>query len=140
MGRIVIVNDEPNVLEVMMAVLEEDGHAVRGFAHGPEALAALEEGMTDLVITDCSNQPIDGVEFVRRLRGGSGCPRSVRLRLGARDRGRAARNAARSAKLRPTAILRRGAHDKSSLRIAVTTYRTALTIQACNYHRVRATV
>ena len=74
MGRIVIVNDEPNVLEVMMAVLEEDGHAVRGFAHGREALTALEEEMADLVITDCSNHPIDGVEFVHRLRGWSDVP------------------------------------------------------------------
>jgi DNA-binding response OmpR family regulator len=47
---------------------------VRAFAHAPEALDALEQDAADLVITDGTNSPIDGIEFVRRLRTFSDTP------------------------------------------------------------------
>ncbi len=74
MSSIVVVNDEPNVLMFIRTFLEEDGHSVRAFAHAPEALAALQTEAADLVITDGTNWPINGIEFVRRLRSFSGVP------------------------------------------------------------------
>ena len=68
MSTIVVVNDEPNILEIVQRLLEEEGYKVLGFAHGLEALAALGAAPADLVITDGSNHPISGVELVRQLR------------------------------------------------------------------------
>jgi len=68
MRKIVVVNDEPNILKIVQTLLEEEGYNVRTFAHGLEALAAIELAPAELVITDGSNHPISGVELVRRLR------------------------------------------------------------------------
>lgn len=68
MHTIVVVNDEPNILEIVQSLLEEQGYGVRAFAHGAEALVALGKVPADLVITDASNHPMSGVELVRRLR------------------------------------------------------------------------
>ncbi len=67
MRTIVVVNDEPNILEIVQSLLQEEGHSVRVFAHGPEALAAISAEPADLLITDGSNHPMPGVELVRRL-------------------------------------------------------------------------
>lgn len=74
MHTIVVVNDEPNVLEIVQSLLEEQGYGVRAFAHGAEALVALGKTRADLVITDASNHPMSGVELVRRLRHLSDVP------------------------------------------------------------------
>ena len=68
MSTVIVVNDEPRILEMVRSLLEEAGHCVRPFAHGPEALVALGGARADLIITDATNHPMSGVEFVRRLR------------------------------------------------------------------------
>ncbi|KAB2938012.1 MAG: response regulator [Hyphomicrobium sp.] len=68
MHTIVVVNDEPNILEIVQSLLAAQGYGVRAFAHGAEALVALGKAPADLVITDASNHPMSGVELVRRLR------------------------------------------------------------------------
>lgn len=74
MSTIVIVNDEPNILEIVRSLLQAEGYRVRTFAHGPEALAAFGAEPADLLITDSSNHPMTGVELVRRLRHVSDVP------------------------------------------------------------------
>ena len=74
MSKIVVVNDEPNILEIVQSLLQEEGHSVRALAHGTEALAAISAEPADLLITDGSNHPMTGVELVRRLRHVSDVP------------------------------------------------------------------
>lgn len=74
MHAIVVVNDEPTILEIVQSLLEEEGYGVRAFAHGPEAMVALGQAPADLVITDASNHPMSGVELVRCLRHISEAP------------------------------------------------------------------
>jgi two-component system OmpR family response regulator len=71
MNSIIVVNDEPNILKIVQNLLETEGYGVRAYPHGLEALAA---GPADLVITDGSNHPMSGVEFVRQLRRVSDVP------------------------------------------------------------------
>lgn len=74
MSKIVVVNDEPNILEIVQSLLQEEGYSVRAFAHGFDALAAISAEPADLLITDGSNRPMTGVELVRRLREVSDVP------------------------------------------------------------------
>ena len=74
MSTIIVVNDEPRILEMVRSLLEEEGHRVRAYPHGLEALAAVSAEPADLLMTDGSNHPMTGVELVRRLRHVSDVP------------------------------------------------------------------
>lgn len=74
MNTIVVVNGEPSILEIVQRLLQVEGYHVRVFAHGLEALAAVNAEPADLLITDGSNYPMTGVELVRRLRHVSDVP------------------------------------------------------------------
>ncbi len=50
--RILVVDDEPLVYQSVKMMLEYDGHRVETASSGKEALALLEKGQFDLVITD----------------------------------------------------------------------------------------
>jgi CheY-like chemotaxis protein len=68
MGRILVVDDEPAVLEVVCDVLEEAGHEVAGIGH-PVVTFGLISGMRpDMVLLDLMLPEMDGVELARRLR------------------------------------------------------------------------
>jgi signal transduction histidine kinase len=67
--RILIVDDEPTVLEALADTLAEDGHAVLRAGSGREALALLDGGeRVDLVITDLGMPGMTGWELARALR------------------------------------------------------------------------
>lgn len=67
-SSIVLVNDEAPLRKVVTYHLERQGYGVRAYAHGADALDAYGSRPCDLVITDVTNFPMHGVEFVRRLR------------------------------------------------------------------------
>ena len=71
---IVVVNDEARVREALCGVLERAGYAVGAFARGADALEAVTWPAVELVISDRTNIPMDGVEFVRRVRERSNVP------------------------------------------------------------------
>ena len=67
--RILIVDDEPTVLETLADTLTEDGHTVLSAASGRDALALLDGGeRVDLVITDLGMPGMTGWELARALR------------------------------------------------------------------------
>ncbi len=67
-SRIVVVEDDLAINEVVVRYLEKDGFEVDSFGHGGEALDALLERPPDLVVLDLMLPGIDGVELFRRLR------------------------------------------------------------------------
>src|ERR1700691_1752615 len=67
-GRIVVVDDDPTVADVVGRYLIRDGHSVQSARDGYEALRLIEERPPDLVVLDLMLPGIDGLEVCRRLR------------------------------------------------------------------------
>ncbi|GAA1080810.1 response regulator transcription factor [Kitasatospora arboriphila] len=66
-GRILVVDDDPTVAEVVTGYLRRAGYTVDRAADGHQALAAAAHG-PDLVVLDLMLPGIDGLEVCRRLR------------------------------------------------------------------------
>ena len=60
MRRILIVDDEPNVLDVMATVLLDAGYSVQTAANGRIALQIIDLTPPDLIITDVMMPNLDG--------------------------------------------------------------------------------
>ncbi|GHH33778.1 response regulator transcription factor [Lentzea cavernae] len=67
-GRLLVVEDEPDIRELLCASLRFAGFVVSSAATGSEALDAARTGAPDLVLLDVMLPDRDGFEVVRRLR------------------------------------------------------------------------
>jgi len=72
--RILIVDDEPTVREVLGQYLQLEGYMVMQAADGLEALRVAEASPPDLVILDLMLPGIDGLDVCSRLRAKSAVP------------------------------------------------------------------
>ena len=66
-GSVLLVEDEKPALEFLRKILETEGFRVATAANGKEALARLEEHVTDVVITDLEMPVMTGTELVAQL-------------------------------------------------------------------------
>ncbi|HSS78511.1 MAG TPA: response regulator [Thermoanaerobaculia bacterium] len=66
--RVLIVDDEPNIVLSLEFLLRQQGYEVSVARDGEEALAAAEERRLDLVVLDVMLPGLDGFEVCRRLR------------------------------------------------------------------------
>jgi two-component system response regulator MprA len=73
-GRVLVVEDDEPIADVLRRTLRQEGHEVRSAADGVEALAVAEEFVPDLVILDLGLPKLDGAEVLRRLRAESDAP------------------------------------------------------------------
>ncbi|MEU4064608.1 response regulator transcription factor [Streptomyces wedmorensis] len=67
-GRILVVDDDPTVAEVVTGYLERAGFSVEHAADGLDALRRAGERWPDLVVLDLMLPGLDGLEACRRLR------------------------------------------------------------------------
>src|SRR5688572_16790116 len=67
-ARVLVVDDEPMVRDVLARYLAREGFAVDVAADGREALDRYVDGPPDLVLLDLMLPAIDGYEVFRRLR------------------------------------------------------------------------
>ncbi|WP_436533199.1 response regulator transcription factor [Actinoplanes sp. HUAS TT8] len=65
--RVLVVDDDPTVSDVVRRYLEQDGCRVRLVADGLAALAAVDAERPDLVVLDLMLGGLDGIEVCRRL-------------------------------------------------------------------------
>ncbi len=72
--RVLVVDDEPSVREVLADYLALDGFDVMQAATGTEAVRLAETAPPDLVILDLMLPGVDGLEVCRRLRERSAIP------------------------------------------------------------------
>jgi DNA-binding response OmpR family regulator len=68
MARVLVVDDDPTVREVVVTYLRAAGHDVDEAADGEAALARLGTRPADLVVLDLMLPGIDGLEVCRRVR------------------------------------------------------------------------
>jgi two-component system, OmpR family, response regulator ResD len=66
-ARVLVVDDEPMVREVLSRYLERDGFEVESAADGQLALEAFEARRPDLVLLDLMLPRVDGFEVFRRI-------------------------------------------------------------------------
>jgi two-component system alkaline phosphatase synthesis response regulator PhoP len=65
---ILVVDDEPAIVQVIRERLTREGFAVHAADTGEAALAAIDKGPHDLVILDLMLPGMDGLEVLRQLR------------------------------------------------------------------------
>ncbi len=66
--RILVVDDEEQMRDLLAKVLERNGYQVTVMSNGGSALAFLEEEPVDLVLTDVRMPGIDGMEALRSIK------------------------------------------------------------------------
>ncbi len=68
-ARLLVVDDEPNILELLATSLRFAGFEVVTATNGREALAEARRSRPDLVVLDVMMPDMDGFSVVRRMRG-----------------------------------------------------------------------
>src|SRR3982750_3173116 len=74
MTRVLVVDDEPQLLRALTINLRPRHYEVRGAATGSEALAAAAAHPPDVVILDLGLPDMDGTDVIEGLRGWSKAP------------------------------------------------------------------
>jgi excisionase family DNA binding protein len=64
---VLVVDDNPNVREVVRINLEMEGYSVREAGNAEEGLAAVEDDAPDLILLDVMMPQVDGWEMLRRV-------------------------------------------------------------------------
>jgi len=72
--RVLVVDDDPDILDALSEILEAEGYDVQRARNGREALQRLEQGLPDLVLLDLMMPVMDGWEFARSLDPGARPP------------------------------------------------------------------
>lgn len=68
MAKILIVDDELSIVEVLKTLLAREGHLISTASNGKDALRSLRENVFDLLITDIRLPEIDGITLLREAR------------------------------------------------------------------------
>jgi DNA-binding response OmpR family regulator len=73
-GTVLVVDDEPNIADLIELYLRRDGYRVVKAASGDDGLRAVQEHRPRLVVLDVGLPDMDGLEVCRRLRSTSAIP------------------------------------------------------------------
>src|SRR5262245_57508025 len=67
-GRILVVDDEPDLVTILTKYFSEAGYAVDAAAHGGDALIAVSHYRPDVVVLDVMMEGLNGVQVLERIR------------------------------------------------------------------------
>jgi len=73
-AKVLVVDDEPNIREVVSLYLRRDGHAVVSAGDGDEALRLYQQTQPDLVVLDLMLPGLSSLEVCRRLQASQRVP------------------------------------------------------------------
>ena len=90
-GRILVVDDEPTLRDVMAEALEGEGYEVRTAADGARALELLRLERAEAIVLDLMMPTLDGWAFLREARAAGPGPIGIVAVSAVMDRRRAER-------------------------------------------------
>ena len=67
--RIVVIEDEPDIREIIEHNLTREGYRVKSSGHGDDALRLAQEERADLMLLDLMLPGLDGLEICRQIKG-----------------------------------------------------------------------
>ena len=67
--KILIVDDEPNMLHMLSSILKQDGFEPRCAGSAQQALELAESDRFDFILSDVRMPGMDGIQLLERLRG-----------------------------------------------------------------------
>ena len=67
-GPILVVDDDPNILDVVSELLDMEGYPVATAANGAEALRMVEQQQPSLILLDMRMPVLDGWGFAKELK------------------------------------------------------------------------
>ena len=73
-SKVLIVDDEKVIQELLIALLETEGYEICTASNGEEGLRQFQEAQPDLIVSDVMMPVMDGYEFCRRVREISDVP------------------------------------------------------------------
>lgn len=68
---ILLVDDEPNIVELARLYLEREGYRIAAAGDGAKAMEAIKKESPAIVVLDIMLPAIDGYEVCKRVRAGS---------------------------------------------------------------------
>jgi two-component system response regulator PilR (NtrC family) len=68
-GRILIIEDEKSMREVLRILLEEENYSVTSVTDGIEGIELIKNDIYDIIITDIKMPKADGFEVLKRAKG-----------------------------------------------------------------------
>ncbi len=66
--KILVVDDEPHIQEVLQQLLETEGYATRSAGSGADALELIHEFTPHIVFLDIRMPEMDGIQCLRRIK------------------------------------------------------------------------
>jgi two-component system, OmpR family, response regulator len=67
-GRILVVDDEPDLVTILTKYFSDAGYTVDAASHGGDALIAVSQYQPDVVVLDVMMEGLDGIQVLQRIR------------------------------------------------------------------------
>ena len=66
--RVVVIDDEPDTVITLLAILRDEGHEAEGFSNAKEALRSIPNFLPDVIISDLAMPSPSGWDVARNVR------------------------------------------------------------------------
>ena len=83
--RIVVADDDPDTVNTLRLLLEEEGHEVKTVSDGPAALYAVRDFGADVLLLDIGMPGMNGFEVAQKLRERYGSAKPTLIAITGRD-------------------------------------------------------
>ena len=79
--RVLVVDDEPDTVMTLLAILRDAGHDAEGFASGPGAAKGFKDFDPDVIISDIAMPFVNGWDLAKEVRRAMGDKRPLMIAI-----------------------------------------------------------